>query len=421
MDRKEKISLISGIILIGFTLSVIYHFFLSNYLKIGYPFNTFLFDPSDRFMDFAGLYTRSAILNPYYLNKIPSPYPPFAFILFYPLTLIPQKLSFLLFSLIFVFYFVHYNYKNFALPSLRSASWRILAMTVLSYPFLFLVDRGNLEAFVFILLSLFVYFYSQKSYSKSILFLTMASALKIYPLIFLVLFFAHKKFKETILVLLLVLFLNISSLVFFKGGISANLTYFLSNLSAYNTFYAVKDEGLAFSSSLFSLIKVIIFKIHSFPSIINLGNVLNVVMLKIQPSLTSQTLTRALQIYYFAALALVILISAYVIFIEKTFWKKITLLIFSFIIFPPVSADYKLIHLFIPLWLFINHKSSSKKSDLFYAVCFALLLIPKDYLVFFVDKRLPHFFSISILLNPLIMTIVIITLVADGVKKIKIK
>ena len=65
-------------------------------------------------------------------------------------------------------------------------------------------------------------------------------------------------------------------------------------------------------------------------------------------------------------------------FIETDFWKKVSLLVFIMLLFPYTSADYKLLHLFIPIVLFINNKKE-EKNDLIYTILFALLLIPKNY------------------------------------------
>jgi len=43
-------------------------------------------------------------------------------------------------------------------------------------------------------------------------------------------------------------------------------------------------------------------------------------------------------------------IAIYVVFIEKTFWKRAALLICALNLFPQVSGDYKLLYIFIPLF-----------------------------------------------------------------------
>ena len=94
------------------------------------------------------------------------------------------------------------------------------------------------------------------------------------------------------------------------------------------------------------------------------------------------------------------------------------MLIFSFNLLPYISADYKLIHIFIPMLLFINcEKESSFR--LLSAILFGLLLIPKAYYHFSgivsAESGAPDI-SISIIINPLIMLIFSIVIMYEGLK-----
>ena len=113
-------------------------------------------------------------------------------------------------------------------------------------------------------------------------------------------------------------------------------------------------------------------------------------------------------ITYYSIIALVVFgfVAIYIIYKEDVFWKRVALLTISTILLPQVSFDYKLIHLFIPLMLFINYSKSSK-FDIPYAVMFGLLLIPKDYYIITQDV------SIAVLLNPLIMMMTACTIIYD--------
>jgi hypothetical protein len=67
-----------------------------------------------------------------------------------------------------------------------------------------------------------------------------------------------------------------------------------------------------------------------------------------------------------------------------------------------------MLHIFVPLFLFVNQELP-EKNDLLYAVLFALLLIPKDY------ARLPLHpeVSLSVLLTPIIMLFMAIVVVVE--------
>ena len=121
--------------------------------------------------------------------------------------------------------------------------------------------------------------------------------------------------------------------------------------------------------------------------------------------------------YRLSALALFGLVSIYVLLIERRRWKKVALLAFSMLLIPEISADYKLLHIFLPLFVFLN-APPSEKSDWFYACMFALLLIPKNY--FFVASLTtdagPGTYSIGAILNPLIMLAMSAVIIVRGLR-----
>ncbi len=76
------------------------------------------------------------------------------------------------------------------------------------------------------------------------------------------------------------------------------------------------------------------------------------------------------------------------------------------LLLPQVTFDYKMIHLYIALMLFLNSQKQSPY-DILYAILFGLLLIPKDYLYIQPD------ISIAVFLNPLLMLMIAGTILLD--------
>ena len=107
----------------------------------------------------------------------------------------------------------------------------------------------------------------------------------------------------------------------------------------------------------------------------------------------------------------------YVIIIEKEFWKKVAVLVFIMLLFPQISADYKLIHIYIPLLLFVN-ASQGKKYDLFYTIMFSLLMIPKDYYLLYsvLSDSGKYDISVGVLINPMIMIVMMFFIIITGIK-----
>lgn len=72
------------------------------------------------------------------------------------------------------------------------------------------------------------------------------------------------------------------------------------------------------------------------------------------------------------------------------------------ILTPYLMNDYKLIFLFIPIWLFVNAKEYSK-FDVIYCALFGLLLIPKALILLNHPLGIEHEFSNSIIINPVLI------------------
>jgi hypothetical protein len=87
------------------------------------------------------------------------------------------------------------------------------------------------------------------------------------------------------------------------------------------------------------------------------------------------------------------------------------------LLLPHISADYKLLHVFIPLFLFVNSEARSKL-DALYVSLFGLLLIPKDYWYFsrvISDASGAHDVSIAVPVNIIILIAFTLLIVISGI------
>lgn len=256
----------------------------------------------------------------------------------------------------------------------------VIILTFLSYPILFTVDRGNLGILVFLFLLLFVNYYQKGDDVKSVIFLSLAIAMKLYPGVFVVLFCADKKYKNIIYTGVLVLALSILSAAVLEGGIQTSLQGLQHNLGLFKEFYMHSVMGLHFNTSLYGAITILGEK-FTFLSIV-------------------------LKYYTVIALIAFVLVSLFIVLNENEFWKRVSLLVFMMLLLPQVTFDYKMIHLYIALMLFLNSHNQSKH-EILYAILFGLLLIPKDYLIIQAD------ISIAVFLNPLLMLMIAVTILLD--------
>lgn len=394
--REERIKYVAFILLVGFLLAI---FYSTGQTILGYtdPKNTFLFTPGSLFTDFIyPVNSQNSITYSFFTTAIKH------FFL-----LIGMEMSLLLFITGSIILFTIINIKEIGDTKLNKSSIiNVIIFSLLSYPFLFAVIRGNMEILIFFLLYLFIYYFNRKNFIMSIIFLSLAISMKLFPVVFLIIFLSYKNFKAVIYTCLLTLFLNLSSLALIIGKSYNNINKIVSEYLSFYTgsyikAYAIDNRGLDFGHSLYGLFKLGIFYFYKSTSITNI---------------TLKSVTKLFNLYFRIEIAIFIVLFSYVIFIEKELWKKITLLVISMNLLPYVSADYKLINFFVPLYLFINKKEKSK-SDIFYIFLFSLLLIPKNY--FTTLLNLPDV-SLAIFLNPLLMIALASLIMFEGVRKISV-
>lgn len=178
-------------------------------------------------------------------------------------------------------------------------------------------------------------------------------------------------------------------LAIFDGGFNAGLAHYIRNWSISNKQYMdLMVLGGPYGHSLLALARILLP--HSLPPV-----------------------SEMLRPYLFFTLILFALLALFILK-EKVLWKKIALLVIAIDLLPYTSSDYKLIHLLIPLFLYVN-TSTKSRLDVVYAVLFGLLLIPKDYAYLTGDPYL----RLSYVLNPLLMLALAFCIVGSGLMKAK--
>jgi hypothetical protein len=218
----------------------------------------------------------------------------------------------------------------------------------------------------------------------------LAIALKPFPAIFLAILFRDKRYKNICLVMAFSLIISVFSLFSVtNGNMLTSIQQASQGLKYYGRDYVIGNEGLYFGSSLFGAVKILI-------TLLSANELYNYYYM----------IGRFLGLYYWMASALLIIVTLYIMFIEKEFWKRICLLVFCIILLPLVSADYKLLYLYIPFFLFLNSKQKDKY-DTIYTVLFSLLFIPKNYLNFEFPSLILHSeANLGIILNPVLMLVI---------------
>lgn len=411
--KYRRISLVIKILLIGFGISLMINFILGNYLKLGYPFNTFLFRTEVIFRDF--IYPNNIAADPYSTllektvaggiswklpeiikgdlwikNGLGPLYFPFAYWIAYPFHLLPFGSAILAFWIISVLIFVLICFKQIRRPA---GVGRALLVCVLSYPFLFLVDRSNFEIFIFLFVYLFFLWYDRHPWLSAGA-LAFATAMKFLPIGYVILYLRDRKYKQAIFTGGLAFVLNVAGYALYPGGLISNIRAHLFNLRLSSLYYGFIGSDVAFNSSLSSGVKYLFLLFWPKPDLEAAGLAAAGVISWLIPLVAGIVL-----IYFFL--------------LEKERWKQATLVTCLILLLPASSADYRLLLIYVPFFLWLDTPAQSYY-DYIYAFLFAGLFIPKSY---FHLPVLPEI-SISVLVNPLLMLGLIGLIVVEKMKEL---
>jgi len=393
-NRQQRIELIGLIILVGFAMAVFFHYIQGYYLERGYPINTFLFyERFDNFKDYFNPIRGSSDLNPYEPIRIIyiGGYFPFGYFVTFLYSLIhPWTFGLQVFLFTFLIFLAMYTKINLfpdQQPIARQLIY-IFIFTFLTYPVFHLIDRSNFDTVMFMLVVLSLYAYRKKHFSISAILLACTIAMKAYTGVFLVLFICDRRYRELLLCVIVAFLLTVGSLAIFKEGLVIEYQKMLNTFG--NAFMVSVGRGrnLSFSSSLYTLIVVSINPFH--------------------PKIYSD---KFFQLSYLAFAFTLFTVSAIRILRETIFWKKVAILILLMILLPFASNDYRLIFLFIPMYMFINAETRTHV-DTAITTLFGLLLIPKNYFTFNMEQNL------GMIINPLLLLVLLILLVTPASRAI---
>jgi hypothetical protein len=262
-------------------------------------------------------------------------------------------------------------------------------ISFITYPVLFALDRANYDLLITLLLGLYLVLFLKKKYLLSALVLSLSTAIKPFSGLFYILFLFDKKYREVLIGFLNFIFLNLVSLIAFKGSFFDQVQKYIVEMLQVKKLIST-GSILRFSSDLYDAI--VVFSDSFSKKIgkpINLGN--NSVFYN----------------EYFAFALIVLILILIIIYRKKlAFWKKIAVISFLIILLPMSTGDYRLMYLYLPLWLFLA-KEKVESIDTSMVILWGLLFIPKGFIVLNQDQ------NINMIVNPLLIIIMICILLSS--------
>jgi hypothetical protein len=301
------------------------------------------------------------------------------------------KLNISKYTLFVLFYICPFVFLYLLRHKFKNKS-KYLYLLIFSYPILISIQRGNVATLVFFFLFLSL-LYRDKKLLGSILLLVISISFKITPVIFLINFYRRKisLFLKLILIVALSLVGLNFCVIFFNTLIVNTQIYnsldFFHYLKAYNESAIENLGGLRFGSSLYM-------------PIITIAKVLNESFFQQLISINSY----GFNLFIICFIVLFSFLKNGSSGLIKLFLNnnsRLELSCISFILFMPVTADYYLLVLFIPILLIpFNVLSTLQK------FCYLCLLIPKEVINtnIIIGKDLP----IGAFLNPMFLILILL-------------
>lgn len=354
MEKSEKILILSSVILVGFLFTIVCHYVLNLYFRL--PENSwgsFIWPVQGKFLDYIDTLTITQNTTFLKITELWPHYNPLAIIFLFPFSLIPNFfLSYAFFVAIFLSWFLYSNIRNFQCADLIPMQnlQNIFVLTFLSYPMLMIIDKGNISIISFVFFATFIHFFQKEKFMISGFFLAILGVLAPLSCLFSLLFLFKRRFKEfclTITILVLIIY----DLSLLTSQPLNKIIFFKHLLGISNSLDIINYELMTNISSMFLLFKILFKHSIEIGALKHIYNVLSIILISV---------------------------TSFFVWREKTFWKQITLLTLTFILVPYFINDYLLLFLLAPIWLFVN-EASKTVFDLGYTSFFALLLLPKPF------------------------------------------
>lgn len=258
----------------------------------------------------------------------------------------------------------------------------------LSYPMIFSIDRGNLELYVFILITVFAWLANSESPFRrkiAIASLSVAVALKIYPLVFIFIYLKQRRWNAALGVVLFAAAFTLGCYLLLDGTLAANISANMANIR--DVAHKTSDHinwGTRYSSSLFSLI-----------------------FLSLKAVFHSESAALWFQLHFSPILWLFTTTVAGLLAVRRlSFARLLAAVCCLAVLATPESPDYKLLLLFPAAIAIIAEGGGTRIFNLLFVALMGLLLVPKNWVFVFAEVSYGSIFNPLLVLALLVLVVV---------------
>lgn len=349
-------------VVVATSLSVGYHYVASAYYNHGYPYDTFLLDPAHHFSDYYLVYRDAKDFHPKESSNVV--YSPLLHLLMTALLVFPATVGFVAMIAIFlaVLIAVIWRWVTAGDMDVGSRLQQTFILVALSYPVLFLLDRGNLEMVIFVLLAAFFWLYYARGSRWAWIPLALAIAGKYYWVTLLLLPLSDRNVRQAVYAVLGAVFASVVS-----GLVLAWTSGYTLAAVFHDTLSTLSRRGNAYGSYLS------IQHAHTLWGTLQLVNRLSDYRLSGIPNLDSG--------YFYISVCVFLLVAYNVLVRDLAPWRKVTVLVAATLLLPFESFDYTLVHLYFPLAMLLCAARPSRGARLSLALI-AVCLVPMAYYYF---------------------------------------
>lgn len=410
----RRMALAAGFVLLGLLAATNFALW-AQARGAGWPRDSFLFSPSERFSDLIDLCGQNRYLDPYFSGARGACYLPSDF---WGITclrgwslreLILAYEAASLGAYLLVCALAAYAFRSSPLRTVGMAL--LLAVVVFaSYPFLFTLDRGNLESIIGALCFLSLLLLFKDRPVSAALVLVIPIALKGYPLLLCPLFAARGRWRAALLAPVApvaALLLNLSALRSMRGGLVRNWTGLRLGMASFHRYYIVGLLGMHYSADPYNAIRMLeIWWSGATPIYVHTAMMNYPYFAADRPAPVEliDNLMRLADCYPYFSWAVLAACVAYTLLARAPFHRRLLAATLGMLLWPDVANDYKLLHLLPVLFFMAVSGTPWSRTDRLAFGAILLLLVPKHYYFLFSDV------SVSCLVSPLLLLLLLATL-----------